>query len=103
MMEEQSKFLQQTGNQMYKDLVDFTAAFLFSLGESDNPKDLLFWQQWFLKYIVVNDGSIHDGDCTQQPYSCPQCLIDSYREKAEIVINKQAFEQYLIDEELCVI
>jgi len=56
---------------------------------------------WFLRYILKYDNTPHDGDCTQKCFACDQCIIDSYREKAIPLINKQAFDQYLVDEELC--
>lgn len=99
-MEIPNKSMQPIGSPMYSDLVDFTASFLYANTEADNHKDLLYYFNWFFTYILINDGTEHGGDCTQQPYSCPQCLIDSYRDDAEAILNKQAFEQYVIDERL---
>ena len=100
-MEIPNRFMLPNGNQIYSEFVDFTAAFLFSLGESDNYRDQIYYHQYFLKHVGEYDGSKHEGDCTQQPFSCNQCLIDNYRDRALTMINKQAFDQYLIDEELC--
>ena len=99
-MEIPNKSMQLIGKVMYSDLVDFMASFLYANTESDDPKDLYHDFTWFLKYIVKYDGTEHDGDCTQKCFTCSQCLIDSYRDKAETILNKQAFEQYIIDEEI---
>ena len=49
-----------------------------------------------------NDGSKHFGDCTNHAIACHQCIIDEQRDIAATMINKAVFDQYLIDEELCV-
>lgn len=101
-----NKYMQQNGNQMYSSLVDSVAASLYALTEvydEPNNKDFEHYYLWFSRFIRQNDGLPHDGDCTQQCYSCCQCIIDEQREKAELIINKEAFYKYLIDEELCVV
>lgn len=108
-MEIQNKFMQQNGNltdRAYRNLVDSVAASLYAITEvCDEPDDSDFehYYLWFLRYMLENDGSPHDGDCTQKCYSCHQCTIDEQRENAESIINKEAFYKYLSDEELCVV
>lgn len=49
-------------------------------------------------FITKYDRSKHDGDCTHKPYACDQCIIDSYREDAKAIINKEAFFSYITEE-----
>jgi len=108
-MENQNKSMQQNGNLMdraYRNLVNSVAASLYAITEvSDEPDDSGFEHHylWFLRYMLKYDGNPHGGDCTQMPYACDQCIIDEQREDAALLINKEAFYKYLIDEELCVV
>ncbi len=97
-----NKSIQQIGSQMYhKLLIDHTAGFLFAVSEMDSPEQFNHQYNWYRNFANKYDGEEHSGDCTQQPWSCSQCIIDDYRERALSIINTTAFNQYLIDEELC--
>ena len=98
-----NKYMQLIGDPIYNSLfIDHVAAFLFAISEADVPKEVNHYYKWFADYTNKYDGEEHSGDCTQQPWTCSQCLIDDFRERALTIINSEAFNQYLIDEELCV-
>lgn len=106
-MEIQNKSTPQIGNLMdraYHNLINSVAASLYAITEvCDEPDDSDFEHHylWFLRYMLKYDANaIHDGDCTQKPYACDRCIIDEQREKAISIINKEVFQQYLIDEGL---
>lgn len=100
--------MQQVGEKMYSDLVDFMAASLYAVVESidsleaDKDTDLKHYFNWFYNYMKQNDGSEHFGDCTNHAIACNQCIINRQRANAALLINKEVFYKYLIDEELCV-
>jgi hypothetical protein len=100
--------MQQIGNRMYSELVDFMAASLYAVVETtdsleaNKASDLKHYFNWFYNYMKENDGSKHFGDCTNHAIACHQCIIDEQRDIAATMINKAVFDQYLIDEELCV-
>ena len=103
-MEIPNKSMQPIGNRMYSNLLNSVAASLYAITEiCDEPDDSEFEHHylWFLRYMLKYDATaMHDGDCTQMAYSCDRCIIDEQREAAALLINKQAFEQYVIDEGL---
>ena len=86
--------------QIYDQLVDSVACFLYSVFETETNQDLTHYQQYFKEFIAKYDNTKHAGDCTQQPFMCLQCLIDDFRDRAKSIIDKTGFDVYMDKEEI---
>jgi hypothetical protein len=76
-------------------LVLLTAGYLYSLTDDWTGKGQDYHIQFFINMYNKYKDSKHDGDCTQQPYSCWKCFVEEYIERAQSIINVDALNDYL--------
>ena len=78
-----------------KDFILYVAAYLYSLSDDCEGMGQDWHVQYFINIYNKYKDSEHNGDCTQQPWSCWVCFIDEYIDLATTMINEDSFNLYL--------
>jgi hypothetical protein len=78
-----------------KQFLLYVAGYLYSLTDDHEGMGREWHIQRFLSIYNEYKDTEHDGDCTQKPWSCWRCFIESYLEEASNIIKRQALEDHL--------
>lgn len=76
-------------------LILLTAGYLYSLTDDWTGLGQDYHISYFMSIYNKYKDSEHDGDCTQQPYSCWRCFIEDYIKEAESIIDISKLQAYI--------